>query len=128
MPVLRSEPELPALQVWQQAQWPVLLQLVLLLAWRQPAWQRQVFALLVLQQVSLLAWRPVWQRPLAWRRSLQASRRRPVWPLVLQQAWPQLLPQAWPLVSPPLWLQVWQQPVWQRLSPQAWQQQFWRPV
>ena len=31
MPVLRSEPGLPVRQVWQQAQWPVLLQLVLLL-------------------------------------------------------------------------------------------------
>lgn len=110
MPVLRSEPELPVRQVWQQVQWPVLLQLVLLLAW-----QRQVFSPQVLQQVSLLAWRPVWQRSLAWRRSSQASLQQPVWPLVLQQVWPQLLPQAWPLVSPPLWLQ-------------AWQQQFWQPV
>ena len=111
MPVLRSEPGLPVRQVWQQAQWPVLL-----LAWRQPAWQRQVFS----PQVSRLAWRPVWQRSLAWLRSLQAS--------LQQQVWPQLLPQAWPLVSPPLWLLVWQQPAWQRFSPQAWQQQFWQLV
>lgn len=124
MPVLRSEPGLPVRQVWQQVQWPVLLQLVLRLAWRQPAWQRQVFSPLVLQQVSRLAWRPVWQRSLAWLRSLQASLQQPVWPLVLQQVWSQLLPQAWPLVSLPLW----QQPVWQRFSPQAWQQQFWQLV
>lgn len=123
MQELRSEPGLPLRQVWQQAQWPVLLRLVLLLAW-----QRQAFSPQVLQQVSLLVWRPVWQRSLAWRQSLQASLQQPVWPLVLQQVWPQLLPQAWPLVSLQLWQQVWQQvwqqPVWQRFSPQAWQQPF----